>query len=319
MSTKAKTKLLNTSSYVAIDIETTGLDTSWCEIIELAAVRVEKGKPIERFQELVKPDDLPIDPFIEGLTGITSDMLEDARKIDEVLPEFLRFVSDSPVVGQKVLFDISFIDSYTQSMGYGEFKPIACDTMRVSRILFPEMPHHRLSDNVDRCKEIAGSVPDFGNAHRALADAEMASWCYEVMRPILVERYGEDPDREVARARSAAKSGVSYKEFIAKLTPTVEEIDEDNPFFGANVCFTGALSTMTRKVAMQHAVNLGATPQSGVTKKTDYLVVGSFEFSASIKGNKSSKLIKAEELLAKTGAPEIVSEAFFTQFIVKED
>lgn len=312
---KAKTKLLNVVDYVSIDIETTGLDTSWCEIIELAAIAVKDGATVGTFQELVKPDELPIPEFIENLTGITSAMLENARTIDDVLPDFLTFVGNKPVVGQNVTFDIRFIDSYAQDMGFGEFKPNACDTMRISRVLFPEMQHHRLKDNVEQCARIASGKPEFGDAHRALADAEMTSWCYEVMRPILVERYGEDPEHEIAAARLAAKSSASYKDFLSKLTPTVEDIDEDNPFFGANVCFTGTLSTMTRKVAWQHAVNLGATPQQSVTKKTDYLVVGSLDFSANLKGDKSSKLKKAETLLAKNGAPEIVSEGFFTQFI----
>ena len=310
----AKTRLLNDDSYVSIDIETTGLDTQWCEIIELAAAKVNDGKVVDRFQELVKPDELPLPEFIEELTGITSAMLEDARTIDQVLPEFLEFVGNAHVIGQNVTFDIRFIDSYTQDMGIGAFEPIACDTMRVSRILFPEMPHHRLKDNVEQCSKLAGHKLEFEKAHRALADAEMTSWCYEIMRPLLVERFGEDPEQAVRKARMAAQSSSQYREFLANLTPTVDEIDEDNPFFGTNVCFTGALSNMTRKVAWQCAVNLGATPQQGVTKKTDYLVVGSLDFSANLKGDKSSKLRKAEALLAKNGAPEIVSESFFMQF-----
>lgn len=317
MAGKARTRLLNTSSYVSIDTETTGLDTDWCEIIEVAGVKVVDGKVVGRFQELVRPEELPIPAFIEFLTGITSEMLVDARTIDEVLPEFIEFVGDAPVVGQNVAFDLRFIESYAHSMGIWEFNPIACDIMRMSRILFPEMPHHRLYDNVEKCKKIAGNAPDFGNAHRALADAEMTMWCYEVMRPIMTERYGDDPEREINRIKNAAKAN-AYKEYLANLEPTVDEIDEDNPFFGSNVCFTGALSSMTRKEAWQHVVNLGAVPQKSVTKKTDYLVVGSFDFSANLKGDKSSKLEKAEALLAKNGAPEIVSEEFFTQFIEGE-
>lgn len=313
-----KTKLLNTGSYVAIDIETTGLDTNWCEIIELAGVRVEGGETVERFQQLVRPDAMPIPEFIEDLTGITSSMLEQASQISEILPDFLDFVGNSPVVGQNVTFDIRFIDYCAQGMGLEGFAPVACDTMRVSRVLFPEMPHHRLKDNVKQCAKIAGKAPDFGNAHRALADAEMTSWCYETMRPILVERYGEDPEQEVNKAHSASKRSEQYKAFLDSLAATVDDIDEDNPFFGANVCFTGALSSMPRKVAWQCAANLGATPQKSVTKKTDYLVVGSLDFSANMKGDKSSKLRRAEELLAKNGAPEIVSEDFFVQFLQQE-
>ena len=60
-----------------IDIETTGLDPEYCEIIEIAALRIRNGEITERFSELVKPS-VPLDPFITALTGITNDMMKDA-------------------------------------------------------------------------------------------------------------------------------------------------------------------------------------------------------------------------------------------------
>jgi DNA polymerase-3 subunit epsilon len=314
MSKKFRTKLLDLNEYVALDIETTGLDMSQCEVIEVSGVHVVNGRETSTFQELVKPEVLPIPRFIEGLTGIKSEVLATARSIDDVLPDFLAFVGDCPIVGQNITFDMRFLDLYTQRLGLGSFMPIACDTMRFSRILYPEMESHGMYDVIQKCKEISGEQPCFDRSHRALADSRMASWCYEVMRPILTERYGSDPEREVLRLRRKSQQHESFKETLSNISPTVAEIDEDNPFFGSNICFTGKLSCMTRKEAMQHAVNLGATPQQSVTKKTDFLIVGSLDFSSNIKGDKSKKLEKAEALLKKNGKPEIASEEFFTQF-----
>lgn len=320
MSGKCRTRLINLSEYVAIDIETTGFDTTQCEIIEVAGALVHDGEIVDTFQELVNPGTSQIPSFIAGFTGIHSSMLKDARPIEQVLPDYLTFIGDYPIVGQNITFDMRFIDANSQKLGLGAFDPVACDVMRFSRNLFPEMESHSLWCTVEKCTEIAGNKPRYGNAHRALADAETAFWCYEVMRPILTERFGDDPEEELRRIRrtnnyARKKEMESAKQIINNLVPTVEEINEDNPFYGTNVCFTGKLSCMTRKSAWQSAVNLGATPQQGVTKKTDYLVVGSLDFLANLKGKKSAKLSKAEKLLSQQGRPEIVSEGFFTQFI----
>lgn len=80
------------------------------------------------------------------------------------------------------------------------------------------------------------------------------------------------------------------------------------------MCFTGALSGMTRDEAHQHAVNLGAKPRTGVTKNLDYLIVGSLDFRNTVSGDKSSKIIKAEKQLAKAGNPQIMDESFFLSF-----
>lgn len=318
MGNNAKTRLLAFSDYVALDTETTGLSTEWCELIEVAAVRYHDGQKVESFQELVRPELFYIPEFITELTGITEDMLYDARMIEDVLPEYLGFIGDSPVVGQSVCFDLRFIAAASGKCGLGQYSPIAVDVARLSRILMPELANHKLHTTFEECCKIAGYKPDFGRSHRARTDSEMAAFCYEVLKPMLVDRFGDDPEREYLRQQKS-RGADSYKQYLSDLAPTVDTIDESNPFFGCNVCFTGKLSSLTRKEAWQVTVNLGATPQPSVTKKTDYLVLGSFDFSASLKGEKSSKLKKAEQLLAKSGSPEIVSEDFFVQFAPSGD
>lgn len=313
MGHESRTKLLALEEYVAVDTETTGLDTRWCEIIEIAAVKVVSGVVSDVFQELVKPDDYPIPEFITKLTGITNEMLEDARSIQDVIVDYIEFAGGDPVVGQNVSFDLRFLEHAVDQAGLPAYHPSACDIMRLSRMYYPELEHHRLKDTVERCGKDA-DMPSFGKAHRAQADAEMTAWCYEVLKTKLTAQYGDDPETAYRRQK-LHESYESYKTYFDGLAPTVEFIDEGNPFFGTGVCFTGKLSCMTRKQAWQYAVNLGAVPQKSVTKKTDFLVVGSMDFSANIRGDKTSKLRRAEELFAANGSPEIVSEDFFLQFV----
>jgi len=67
------------NTVVVLDFETTGLSPAYGDrAIEIGAVRIEDGEIKDHFQELMNPG-RPVDSFIESYTGITNDMLEDAR------------------------------------------------------------------------------------------------------------------------------------------------------------------------------------------------------------------------------------------------
>ena len=306
MSNAPKTRLLNVRDYTTIDTETTGLSPVACDVIEIAAVKVRNGVPVDRFQSLIKPSYLSLDPFIENLTGITSDMLQDAPLKEDVSKPMLEFIGDDPILGHNVSFDVAFIEQMTdKSLGNVLF-----DTRRIGLHVFPSS-RQTLGATVEECKK-AGADFDSGDYHRAMYDAECTLRCYEWMRPKLIEKYGDDPEngyRKIANSRKPSKPRPGG--FFA----TVDEIDESTPFFGTTIAFTGKLNSMTREEAMQAAVNMGAEPKNTVSKKLDYLVLGSFDFVAALKGKKSSKLVKAEEL-AQSGCPlRVIDEDFFANFI----
>ena len=62
---------MNIPTFIAIDLETTGLEFDKDEIIEVALVRFENGKATESVDYLVRPATVKLRPFIESLTGIT--------------------------------------------------------------------------------------------------------------------------------------------------------------------------------------------------------------------------------------------------------
>ena len=88
-------------NYTVIDIETTGLDPSFDEIIELAAIRVRDGVITDSFSSLVKPSH-EVSDFISALTGINNDMLSDAQAIYDVLPKYIDFIGDDIIIGHNV-------------------------------------------------------------------------------------------------------------------------------------------------------------------------------------------------------------------------
>ena len=71
-------------SYIAFDIETTGLSPAEDEVIEIGALKVRDGRVQERFMEFIKPQ-RPIPAFITGLTGIDNDMVASARSREQVI------------------------------------------------------------------------------------------------------------------------------------------------------------------------------------------------------------------------------------------
>ena len=77
---KGKSLLQFPNNYVVFDLETTGLDSNYDEIIEIGALRVRNNKIVEQFTTLIKPE-YPIDEFITELTGITNEMVNDSPNI----------------------------------------------------------------------------------------------------------------------------------------------------------------------------------------------------------------------------------------------
>ena len=95
--------------FVALDIETTGLNERKDEIIQIAAIRFEGGQATKIFDSFVKPiGKLP--KFIQALTHISPKDLEDAPDVKTVLGKLREFVGSDPVVGHNVGFDLGFIN-----------------------------------------------------------------------------------------------------------------------------------------------------------------------------------------------------------------
>ncbi|MCI8520298.1 MAG: hypothetical protein HFE50_02255 [Clostridia bacterium] len=101
-------------SFVAFDVETTGLSPARDSIIEIGAIKVINGEVIESkefiFREFVKPYERKITSKNTEITGITEDDVKDARKMWEVIPDFLDFAGNLPLVGfNSVSFDSKFL------------------------------------------------------------------------------------------------------------------------------------------------------------------------------------------------------------------
>ena len=150
---------------VVFDIETTGLSAETCKITEIGAVKIKDGEVLDRYNSFVNPE-RPIPQEIVALTGITDEMVADARKIDEVLPEFFDFVGDRLLIAHNADFDTGFIRVAAKQLGI-EFKNPYLDTLGLARAIIPEMKSYKLDRLANHYK-----LGEF-NHHRASDDAEM--------------------------------------------------------------------------------------------------------------------------------------------------
>lgn len=153
-------------SFVAIDLETTGLDFEKDEIIEVALVRFENGVPVEDVDYLVKPTSATLRPFIENLTGISKQDLEDVETFAGVAGKIFSFIGDYPIVAHNASFDFKFLTQTFAKVGISFESHVVWDSLTVSRIAYQNIPNHRL-DTLVQALDIPRS-----RAHRALPDAD---------------------------------------------------------------------------------------------------------------------------------------------------
>ncbi|MEI8092482.1 MAG: 3'-5' exonuclease [bacterium] len=107
---------LNHYKYIGLDFETTGLDITKDEPIQIGIVAIdENGNVTDKFQSLIKPDKKTdeLKHIVGFITGLSISDLESAPTRDEVLPNILKFFDeDTIVIGHNIKFDLDFLEKY---------------------------------------------------------------------------------------------------------------------------------------------------------------------------------------------------------------
>ena len=158
-------KNLNINEFIAIDVETTGLDVYHDKIIEIAAVKFKNGKIEDLFTELINPNQ-KIPRFIENLTGICNVDVLDKPSFNEISNDFIRFIDKYPIIGHSVSFDIDFINKELNGSYDIYNNEFICDTYQLSKIFLYDQYSYKLQSLCDHF-----SI-NINKAHRAKEDAE---------------------------------------------------------------------------------------------------------------------------------------------------
>lgn len=274
--------------YVVLDIETTGLNRLSDEIIELAAIRYSCGQEKERFHTFINPG-RPLSHEIINLTGITQEDVDPAPKFDDIAGGFLSFIGTSPLLGHNASsFDVPFLSYHLRV----ELENPVADTLFIARRTFPDLPSYKL-EHLKYIFHLNDNI-----SHQALADVETthalllacmtpwkyasqvaaANWCLRDHGISVRAKKQKQAMRVQAGEESAQPfqqpgKGSAFRRISVKEIKPNCRVDQDHPLCGKTVVFTGELS-IPREEAMQMVVNAGATVKTAVSKKTNYLVVG---------------------------------------------
>lgn len=158
---------LHATTFVVVDLETTGGAPDGGGITEIGAVRVRGGEQLGELATLVNPG-TPVPPFVTVLTGITQAMLRPAPPITEVLPSFLEFLpSDAVLVAHNAPYDVGFLKAACTAHGYRWPNPRVLDTAALARRVLTrdEVPNRRLGTLAEYFRTATRPT------HRALDDA----------------------------------------------------------------------------------------------------------------------------------------------------
>ncbi|MBQ7790208.1 MAG: 3'-5' exonuclease [Bacilli bacterium] len=165
-------------SFIAFDLETTGIDHSKDSITEIAAIRVVNGEIVESkefiFQELVHPYKKRIPENVEKITGITNEMVHKCREVWEVFKDFSEFIGDDILVGYNCM---SFDSKFLRRAGRLSNKIITNKYFDVMNYIkkFESVLHYE-NKTLSCISGLLGITNP--NAHRALADSVTTAKVY---------------------------------------------------------------------------------------------------------------------------------------------
>ncbi len=128
--------------YAIVDIETTGGHANAHGITEIAIYIHNGTEVVEKYETLINPfQEIPI--FIQSLTGISEEMVENAPSFKEVAPRIFSLLDQKIFVAHNVNFDYSFVNHHLKQEGYHLSSRKLC-TVRLARKIFPGLPSYSL-------------------------------------------------------------------------------------------------------------------------------------------------------------------------------
>ena len=282
--------------FVAIDIETTGLNPTCDEIVEVSAVRYRNSHEVEAYETLVKPT-RPLSAFITLYNKITNDMVADAPAVGEIMPPLRTFIGDSVLLGHNVHFDINFLYDAIERAGAPHLSNDFIDTMGLLRRIKGAQAPGSLAA---AAQAYSISVPGH---HRAGWDSRCAAELF-----LRLVSSGELQPEHMRPPKRQYHS-------LSEIVPESDDIDPYNPCYGKTFVFTGALTHFLRTEAMQEVVNRGGNCKKAVTKNTNFLVEGDFDHVDVGEDGESTKQQKARELQLKGYDICVISESAFLDML----
>ncbi len=157
--------------YVVFDLETTGLEASTCEIIEIGALKYKNNELVDEFSVLIKPKN-SIPEIITKITGIDDNLVKNEESIESIMPKFLDFIGDYALVAHNSNFDLGFIEETLKKLNMSIPYNKNIDTLELAKIYIPKAYNHKL-ETLKKFFRL-----DYGS-HRSIDDCKTTNYVYQ--------------------------------------------------------------------------------------------------------------------------------------------
>jgi DNA polymerase-3 subunit epsilon len=301
--------------FIAIDFETANSNYSSACSIGIAAVK--DNIIVETKYCLIQPPNNKFDEINISIHGITPDDVKDSPLFSEVWQEIKIYFENDIVVAHNAIFDMSVLKNclIEYDLEIPNFKYIcsipfstcACEGETIGRSLESRANYFGV---------------DLGQHHNALDDAKTCASliieCMKVRKRKSLKSYLDTYKNinvkdflDITPQNEFKKEKIKFNRVAISEISATTIVEKSSVLYGKDIVFTGELRSIERKQAMQLVVNLGAIIKSGVSSKTDYLVVGVQDKSIVGEDGMSSKERKAYELIKKGEKIKILNETDF--------
>lgn len=157
--------------YISFDLEFNKHQEK-THLIQVSAVHFKDGEEVGAFDSYVYTD-VPLKSFINGLTGITSETLKGAPKVEEVLQKFQEFIGNLPLVGYNAAksdlpilqeYGLDYSDQYLVDVYNEALERRSTDLHGIANL---------------KLQTVASFLGFKGQSHNSLEDARMTARVYE--------------------------------------------------------------------------------------------------------------------------------------------
>ena len=290
--------------FVVIDVETANANLS--SICQIGIASFRDGALVDAWVSLVNPEDY-FSPFNVSIHGIDEYMVEDAPTWRGIFPQIASRLQARIVVSH------THFDRLALARACDRFDMAGCeckwlDSARVVRIAWPQFSRSGYG--------LSNIAAHFGieyQAHDALEDAR----CAGLVLLRAIAETGLSPEQWLNRVEQPINSDNHGHGLSTWQTSCKRDGNPDGDLYGEILVFTGSLC-IPRREAADAAAAIGCRVDDGVTKHTTMLIVGDQDLRTLIAGHeKSSKHMKAEELIAKGQSIRILGESDFMRIVAQ--
>lgn len=312
-------------SFVAIDFETANPD--YASPCALEVTIVESGEIVHSQSWLIRPKDMTFYYKNMKIHGISKKDVIDQPEFPELWFSLKSILNNKLVIAHNANFDMNVLRQTLDLYGleYPKIK-YAC-TKEIAQKVWSDSENHKLStlaNNLEiplihhdpksdsiACAKLAMKAclqNNFTSLENLLDQLELP------LEKLHTAKFTTKKLSKTSKTSQKIRVYPSHPK-ISDLVPSTDEFDPEHPCYQKKFCFSGDLKSMIRGEAWQKVVDLGGTISSGVTRKTNFLVIGKQNLSLIKDEEKSSKMIKAESLVEEGLDIKMIDEMCFLDML----